>query len=145
MAAAFSRPGCDTSTKILSRVLYRVYHTDARDKDVWSRLMSDTATRKGLPCKQYSYLEGSTAVMSGPEGWAQNVVTRTVTQPPKESALMDAPLDSWHPTKLQKCRRAEPLQFYAAIRPTTHTVNQTLRCALMVVLSEGTSGRFYGY
>ena len=110
---------------------YRVYHTAARDANVWQRLAADTATRKALPSKQYAFVEGSTVGMSGPEGWAQSVVARAVTQPP--AAMLDPPLDSWHHTKLEQCRRQQPLQFYSTIRPQTRTVTQTMRCASRLV------------
>lgn len=110
-------------------VACRVYHTAARDGNVWQRLAADTATRKALPSKQYAYVEGSTAATSGPEGWAQNVVSRAVTQPAAAAQMLDPPLDAWHHTKLEQCRKGQPLQFYSTTRPRTRTVNQTMRCA----------------
>jgi hypothetical protein len=106
----------------------RVYHTSARDENVWKRLLADFTARSNLPSRQYSYVEGTNARSSGTEGWSQNVKLISANT---DAPMVDATLESLHKTTLEKYRRGHPLEFFIAIRPQTKTVNQTMRCALI--------------
>lgn len=102
-----------------------MYHTAARDKSVWERLGDDDQTRKNLPAQQYSFIEGTTAQSSAPKGYEQSVKHGVAEVP-----ILDPPLAALHRTTLEKYRRGHPVEFFAAIRPSTKTTTQTLRCAL---------------
>lgn len=94
---------------------------------MFKRLEADAAARQALPARQYSYVEGTTAAGSGPQGWTQSVSLCDTKQVPDGSIIMDKGLDSMHPTALHKLRRMDPVQYFATVRPQCKTTCQTLR------------------
>ena len=116
----------------IDEAVCRINNTAARGDNVWRRLEADTASRKALPCRQYSYHEGSTAQCSDVLGWSKCTTWTDVKQAPDGTTLLDAPLNAMHKTQLEKFRLGHPVEYFAAIRPQCKTTTQTMRCALLV-------------
>lgn len=107
----------------------RIYNTPSRHKPVWQRLEADAVTRQSLPTKQYSFWSGHGPENNEGGGYSQSVSFKQLTQPPPGAKQMvDPPAESLHRITLERYRQKYPLEFYAAIRPNTETVSQTLRC-----------------
>ena len=85
-------------------------------------------TRQQLPTKQYSFWNGHGPQASEGGGYAQNVTFKQLTRPPTDAKpMVDPPVESLHRITLDRYRQKFPLEFYAAIRPQTETVSQTMR------------------
>eukprot|EP00892_Ulva_mutabilis_P012336 jgi/Ulvmu1/9475/UM052_0044.1 len=106
----------------------RIYNTPSRQKPVWQRLEADAVTRRNLPTKQYSFWSGHGSENNEGGGYSQSVSFKQLTRPPPGAKeMVDPPVDSLHRITLDRYRQKFPLEFYAAIRPKTETVSQTLR------------------
>jgi hypothetical protein len=112
-----------------------IYLTEGRRQHVWNRLDDDAATRRSLPRMQYSFWSGSAQGATTPQGYSQSEVHREVTVPPKGSEMVDPPVETLHKLQLKRFKQQNPMDFYAAVRPNTKTVNQTLRYEVASLLT----------
>jgi hypothetical protein len=107
--------------------LHRMYNTQSRREDVWKRLEADAKYRKQIPSQQYSFWCGHGLGARIPVGYTQSVMEQNLTIPPEGFEMVDKPAERLHRLTLERYRKHIPLEFYAAIRPATTTINQTLR------------------
>merc|ERR1712137_1018391 len=104
-----------------------LYHYAHEESNVWKRLMKDSKRRDAMRPKNGAYQGTPGLDLATDSGFAANNRRTSATQVPRGAKILgDPPVQSLHNTTLRSYRKNYPIDFMAAVRPQTKTINQTL-------------------